>query len=240
MDDQGPPGAEQGQGLGQQGLKLDPSDAEQLQRRGGGIGQRAEDVEDRGRAQLLPHRGDVFHGPMQKRRETEADAQFLQARLDARDVGLDVDAQFGQDVGRSAAAGGGAVAVFGHGDPGGGGHQRGRGADVERGRAVAAGAAGVDTSVRRVRMGVMCCRKAVAAPAISATVSPLWCRAARNRAISSSSQRPSMMRPMTAATSSIGRFRPASTSFRLASIMGTFFRGRRWSFYRIAGKGVTS
>ena len=68
-------------------------------------------------------------------------------------------------------------------------------------------------------MGVIRCRMAAAAPATSATVSPLRCRAASSRAICSSSQPPSMIWPIAAAICSIDRLPPASTVWIAESIM---------------------
>ena len=70
--------------------------------------------------------------------------QFVEAVLDRGDAGLDVDAQFGQHVGRAALAGEFAVAVLGDRLAGGRGDQGRRRADVERAGGVAASAYHVD------------------------------------------------------------------------------------------------
>ena len=144
VDDDRPPGAEQEKRFGQQRLERGLAHAEELEFGRRRIDQRAEDVEDRGRGDFLSDGRDVFHRLMQERREAEADSQFVQTGFDALDAGLDIHAQRGENIGRAAAAGDAAIAVFGHGHAGGRGEQgRGRG-DIECFRAVAAGAAGIE------------------------------------------------------------------------------------------------
>ena len=186
--DQSTMDAQQQQRLGQQRLQFRPPHAEQLEGGRGRIHQRAKDVEDRGRAESLADRRHVLHRGVQQRGEAEADAQVGQAGLDPGHVGLDVHAQGGQHVGRAAAAGDAAVAVLGHGHAGRRGDQGGRRGDIEGLRAVAAGAAGVDQVARGMSGWASCAaRMAAAAPATSATVSPLRCKAASSRAICVSS-----------------------------------------------------
>ena len=95
-------------------------------------------------AELLSDRGDVLHRGMGERGEAEAEAELIEAGFDLRDGGVDVDAEFGQHVGRAAAAGDAAIAVLGDGDAGGCGDDRRGRADVEELGAAAAGAAGVE------------------------------------------------------------------------------------------------
>ncbi len=59
--------------------------------------------------------------------------------------------------------------------------------------------------------GSCCVAWPAAAPATSATVSPLRCKASSSRAIWGSAARPSMIRPRASAASAIDRSRPAST-----------------------------
>ena len=87
---------------------------------------------------------------MEGRRETEAHPGDVDAPSHAGGIESDVDAERLEHVGAATPAGGRPVAVLRHRDPGPSRHQRGRGRDVERARAVAAGAAGVDASRRQV------------------------------------------------------------------------------------------
>ena len=92
----------------------------------------------------------------------------------AFDADLDVHSERGQHVGRAAAAGDRPIAVLGHGHARGGRYQGSGSADVECARTVAAGPAGVQHT-RRVGCGwgSYAASAVAAAPATSATVSPL-------------------------------------------------------------------
>ena len=86
VDDDSPFDAQHRQRLGHERPQLRSADAQQLKRRAGRIRQRAEQVEDRGHAQLLTHVGHVLHRAVQQRRKAEADSQLVQAGFDERNV----------------------------------------------------------------------------------------------------------------------------------------------------------
>ena len=227
VDDDAPLGAQHEQGFGEQHPQLGPADAQQLPRRAGRVDERAEEVEDRRHAELRADRGDVPHGFVQQRGEAEADAQLVEAALDNRHAGLDVHAQRRQHVGRTAAAGGGAVAVLGDGHAGRGGDQgRGR-ADVERAEASPPVPQVSSKSRRDERMGVIFRRRAIAAPATSLTLGPLRFRAKSQRPISSSPHRPAMIASKAVTTSSNERSCPDSVRRIAASIIPTIIGKRR-------------
>ena len=109
----------------------------------GGVGERAEEVEDRAHGELLAHRDDEPRGAVVRGREHEAEAGLLDAAGDRLGLEVDPDAERLEQVGRARQAGGRAVAVLGDRAAGAGGDQRRRRRDVER-RAPAARAGGVD------------------------------------------------------------------------------------------------
>jgi len=76
--------------------------------------------------------------------EHEADAGLLDAFGDGLGGGVDVDAEFIEEVGGAALAGDGPVAMFGDGDAGAGDHKGDGSADVEGRLSVSAGADDVD------------------------------------------------------------------------------------------------
>ena len=86
----------------------------------------------------------VPHRRMKRRREEERDAGLVEAALDDRRRGRDVDAERLEQVGAAAAARHRSVAVLRDRDAARGEHQRRDRRDVERVRAIAAGAAGVE------------------------------------------------------------------------------------------------
>ena len=77
------------------------------------------------------------------RREAKTEAKLGEAAAAGVGTSIDPDSQLFEDVGRTGATGDGAVAVLGYGLPRGGDHNARRRRDVERSRAIAAGAAGV-------------------------------------------------------------------------------------------------
>ena len=106
-------------------------DADELPRGARGVGQRAEHVEDRAHCQLVAHWDDEagrwwWAGANMKPKPAP--------RCSVQPLGLEVDARAErlEHVGRPGGAGGGAVAVLGHGASGARGDQRGGGGDVER------------------------------------------------------------------------------------------------------------
>ena len=66
-----------------------------------GIGQRAQQIEDRAGAQLDARAGDVTHGTMVAGRHHEADAGLPDRLLHQRELGVDIDAELGQHLGRA-------------------------------------------------------------------------------------------------------------------------------------------
>ena len=87
--------------------------ADELALRAGRVRQRPEQVEDRARAELDPGRRDVAGGAVMARRHQKADADLPQARAHDRQVGIDIDAERGQHVGRARFRRKRAVAVLG-------------------------------------------------------------------------------------------------------------------------------
>ncbi len=122
--------------------------ADELVARAGGVGQRAEQVEDGADADLAPRADGELHRLVEHRRVEESDPGFAQAALDHAGPGLDVHAELPEHVRRAAVRADGAVAVLGHGRARAGGDERGGGGDVERVPRIAAGAAGVEHDLR--------------------------------------------------------------------------------------------
>ena len=119
-------------------------DADDLVARAGGVGQRAEQVEDGADADLAPRTDGELHRLVEHRRVEEADPGLAQAALDHVRPGLDVHAELLEHVRRAAVRADGAVAVLGDRRARAGGDERRRGRDVERVPRIAAGAAGVE------------------------------------------------------------------------------------------------
>ena len=150
MDDDGPPGPEHLQALGDSVEQLGVGDAHDLRLDAGGIGQRPEDIERRAEVQALADRLDEPHRRVELRGEHKADVGLADALGDDLRAGVDIDAQLIENIGRAAAAGDAAVAVLGDVGAGAGRHEGGGRGDIERLDVRAAGAAGVD-HVRRNR-----------------------------------------------------------------------------------------
>mgnify|MGYP001454115508 CR=1 FL=1 len=106
--------------------------AEQLHFRPAGVGQWAEQVEDRGDLQLLAHRHDVADCAVVPLGEQEAHAGLRNRLFDQGEVSLKVHAQGGQHVGRTGFGGCRAVAVLGDRNAGAGENERGAGRDIDR------------------------------------------------------------------------------------------------------------
>ena len=118
--------------------RLDPGggiDAEQLVIGRGRVGQRAQQIENRADAQLLPHGRDMAHGRMKARRHQETDAALAQAALQHRNFGIDIDAQRRQHVRRAGLRRHGAVAMLGHRHAARGQHESRGGGDIDVPRA---------------------------------------------------------------------------------------------------------
>lgn len=118
--------------------------ADELGLGAGGIGERAEHVEDGAHLEFDADGLGVLHGGVKGGSEEETDAGFADALTHLRGVEGDFDAEGLEDVGAAALAGDGTVAVLGDAGSGSGGDEGGDGGDVEGALAVASGAAGVD------------------------------------------------------------------------------------------------
>ena len=110
----------------------------------GGIGQRAEQVENGPELQFSAGGLRVFHGGVQGLREEKADADLLNGARHFLGRGGDVDTELFEDIGAAARSGVGAIAMLGNAGAGAGGDKRGEGGDVESDRVTAAGSAGVE------------------------------------------------------------------------------------------------
>ncbi len=115
-----------------------------LQSRPGRVGQRPEEVEDRGHAELAAHGDGEAHGGMKARREAEPDARLLDAAGHTDGPEVDDDTERLEDVGRPGRRRRGAAPVLAHPRPRAGHHQGGDGRHVDRPAAVTTGPARVD------------------------------------------------------------------------------------------------
>ena len=126
--------------------------ADHLGARVGGIGERADEIEDGAEAERAAKRPQGLHGRVIERREEEDEAGLAQAFDGQFGRELDGHAESLEHVGSAAARGDCAVAVLGDVGSGGCGHQRGAAGDVEGLRTAAAGADAVD-QLRCFRFG---------------------------------------------------------------------------------------
>ena len=147
VDDEGAPGIELHERLGQRRRELGRVDAEDERPRSGGIRQRAEHVEHRTRRELAPHRRGVAHRRVMRLGEEEAEAELVDRALDPLRRQLEREAERLEHVRRARRRGGGAVSVLRDRRARRCRHERRRGRDVERVRAVAARADHVDEVV---------------------------------------------------------------------------------------------
>ncbi len=131
---------------------------EAADRRGGhlgGVGQRAEQVERCGDAQVPPHPADEPHRGVELGGEAEGDPGLLHDPRHPFGRQVEVDAELLQHVGRPARRGGGPVAVLDDLRAGAGDHDGGHRRDVDRLGQVAARTDDVDGRTRDVqRLGV--------------------------------------------------------------------------------------
>ena len=125
-------------------------DADELTTRSGGVGERAEEVEDSAHRELAPHGDDVARRLVVGWGEHEPEADAVDARADGGGVEIDARAEGFEQVGGARRARGRAVAVLGDRAPGARGDQRGGRGDVE-GAHAAAGAGGVEEVLTRAR-----------------------------------------------------------------------------------------
>ncbi len=147
VNHQGVACVQEGERPGHEVKQFATTNTQQLMRGAGGVGQRPQAVEQRADAELAADVGDVAQGGMEVRREAEGEVAAFEAAAGEAGVAVDPDAQGGEHVGAAATAGDGAVAVLDHRHAHGGDDEGGGGADVERGRAIAAGAAGVQHAI---------------------------------------------------------------------------------------------
>ena len=147
VDDERAARAELGQHVGDHGHELRRVDADDLGARAGRVRQRAEHVEDGARRELVPDRPGVLHRGMVRRREHEAEAELVDRLRDPLGGEVELEAERLEHVGAAGQRGDRAVAVLRDACAGCRGDERGRGRDVERLAAVAAGAGGVDEVV---------------------------------------------------------------------------------------------
>ena len=128
--------------------------ADDLRGGSGGIGERAEKIENGANAESAAHRHCVFHRGVNRGREKKADADLFDGRADVFGWLVDDDAELFEHVGGSGARTCSAIAVFGDA------HARARddecrgGGNVEGVAAVSAGAASVDEHFVGVRVAV--------------------------------------------------------------------------------------
>ena len=117
--------------------------AHQLTARAGGVGQRAEQVENTAHANLPARADGMPHRRMMAGRKHEPDAAFVYAAANLLRGNRNIDAGGLEHVGAARVAGGGTAAVFRHTHPGGAGNQGAGGGDIEQAGAVTAGTDGV-------------------------------------------------------------------------------------------------
>ncbi len=153
MDDVRAARAELDERVGERARQLRRVDAEHERPRAGGVGQRAEHVEDGTCRQLAAHGRGVLHRRMVCLGEEEAEAELVDRPLDPLRREVEPEAERLEDVGGSARRRRGPVAVLRDRRAGARGDERGRRGDVVRVRAVAAGADDVD-EIRALRLHV--------------------------------------------------------------------------------------
>ncbi len=136
--------AQAAQHVGHQRHQLRGIDAEHLVGGAGGVGQRAEDVEQGAHAHLAARRHGVAHRRVVVGGEHEAHAHLLDAARHLLGIQVEVDAGHREEVGAARRRRHPAVAVLGDVAAGGGHHEARGGGDVEQVGAVAAGADDVD------------------------------------------------------------------------------------------------
>ncbi len=109
----------------------------------GGIGQRAQEVEDGAQADLLTDSGGIFHRRVESRRKQESDAHLVNAVGDLHRGEVYSYSQRLHQVGTATAAGHRAIAVFSNPQPRPGNHEGHRSGNVEGSAAIPTGAAGI-------------------------------------------------------------------------------------------------
>ncbi len=112
-------------------------------RSSGGIGERAEQIENRAHAQFAARGNRIARGGVHRGCVEKADADLFDGFGDTFGREIDFYSEGFEHVGRAAARAGGTVAVFGDAHAGSGDDEGHGGGNVERATRVAAGAAGV-------------------------------------------------------------------------------------------------
>jgi hypothetical protein len=123
-------------------------DAQRLPGRAGGVGEGAEDVEDRGDPKLPTGGSRMAHGGVKHRRETEPHTRLADALSDTLGGKVDAHPEGLEDISRAAARRRRPISVLGYPRAGTCAHEGRSGRDVEGSCAVAAGAAGVEQLTR--------------------------------------------------------------------------------------------
>ena len=119
-----------------------------------GIGQRAEQVENRAQTQLAASSLHVLHRRMHGGGEKKRDSYLFQTGRDLRDRQVDVHAQRFHHVGGAALRGHAAVAMLGDAYAGSSDDEGGCRRNIERAAGIATGAAGIDERVAPGAAGV--------------------------------------------------------------------------------------
>lgn len=136
--------AEIGEGSGDEIDQVSGENAKDLGLCGGGIGERAEKIEDGAVGDQVARGRGMFGSGMSGGGEEEADADFADGFAGVEKGMIDIDAEGFENVGRTGEGSGGAIAVFGYAGARRGSDYGGGGGDVEGAAGVATGAAGVD------------------------------------------------------------------------------------------------
>ena len=143
MDDEGVADAEEQHGFGDDGDEVSGVDTHDLGASSGGVGERAEDVEDGTNAEGAADGLDGLHGGVQCGGVEEGEAVGAQGSGGLCGGEGDGDAEGFEHICRTAGGGDGAVAVLGYCGSCGGGDEGGGGGDVEGAAGIGSGAAGV-------------------------------------------------------------------------------------------------
>ena len=181
-------------------------DADHLPADTGRVGQRAEEVEGGGDAELAPGGTGVAHRGVEPGREAEADAGLGHAAGHLVGAAVDAHAERLEQVGRAGRRRRRPVAVLAHPPAGAGHDERREGRDVDRVGAVAAGADDVDdgSGPRGSSTRSAASSMASTSPASSSTVSPFMRRATMNPAIWAGVAAPSRISAIGAPAAAVG------------------------------------
>lgn len=163
VNNEGASDAEFGESAGQKFGEMRSGNSDDLRGGSGGIGERAEKIENGANAEGAAGGHSVLHGGVNGGREEKSDADFFDGLADARGRLFDDDAELFEDVGCAGARTCGAIAVLGDAHAC-SGDDEGRGSgNVESIAAVAAGTAGIHEHFVGARMAGGENRRGVAA-----------------------------------------------------------------------------